>query len=48
MGKSSLLKKLESGQFQEFGLNPTYGMEMAVKDIEINDQKIKLQIWDTV
>ena len=48
MGKSSLLQRFTYNSFSEFETNPTYGIEFLAKDIEINEKKIKLQIWDTV
>ena len=48
MGKSSLLQRFTQNNFSEFEVNPTYGIEFVAKDIEVNDKKIKLQIWDTV
>ena len=46
VGKTSLLKKYIQNEFCENLLN-TIGIDFQVKYLNINNKKIKLQIWDT-
>jgi small GTP-binding protein len=46
VGKTSLLQRLIDGQFSADG-SPTIGVEYLSTVLEIDDQPIKLQIWDT-
>jgi len=46
VGKSCLLMRYVENEFSEFHL-ATIGIDFKVKMIELDDQKIKLQIWDS-
>jgi small GTP-binding protein len=46
VGKSCLLLQFTSNQFRQTH-EITLGVEFAVKTIDINNQTVKLQIWDT-
>lgn len=46
MGKTSLLKRFDENTFDQ-RIAPTLGFSYAAKVLEIEDIKIKLQIWDT-
>ena len=45
VGKSSLVNRFVDGRF-EFDLKPTIGAAIFVKNIELCNKLIKLQIWD--
>ena len=45
VGKTSLLHKINSNEFQNF--DKTIGINNIYTDIVINDTKIKIFIWDT-
>lgn len=45
VGKSSLVNRFVDGRF-EFDLKPTIGAAIFVKNIELYNKLIKLQIWD--
>ena len=47
MGKSTLLQRFTDNTYNEFH-EPTVGIEFVIRTIEINGQRIRLQIWDTV
>lgn len=47
VGKTSLVRKFSRNSFSE-SHNMTIGVEFESKDIIIQNQKIELQIWDTV
>jgi len=44
-GKSSLRQQFSSNQFAEEYI-PTIGVDFSIKNIEIEGQEVKLQIWD--
>ncbi len=46
VGKTSITLRFSTGMFRERYL-PTIGVEFSVKDIEVNDKRVKLQTWDT-
>jgi small GTP-binding protein len=46
VGKSCLLLRFAENKFQESFLS-TIGIDFKVRHVEINDAKVKLQIWDT-
>jgi small GTP-binding protein len=46
VGKSCLLLRFAENKFQESFLY-TIGIDFKVRHVEINDTKVKLQIWDT-
>ena len=46
VGKSTLMKKFISGEFSDC-LNPTLGIELCKKELNINDKQILYRIWDT-
>lgn len=46
VGKSCLMNRFVSNQFNEHSFH-TIGVEFLNKDIEINGEDYKLQIWDT-
>eukprot|EP00640_Fibrocapsa_japonica_P009831 CAMPEP_0113946498 /NCGR_PEP_ID=MMETSP1339-20121228/58086_1 /TAXON_ID=94617 /ORGANISM="Fibrocapsa japonica" /LENGTH=79 /DNA_ID=CAMNT_0000952619 /DNA_START=48 /DNA_END=284 /DNA_ORIENTATION=- /assembly_acc=CAM_ASM_000762 len=46
VGKSNLLSRLHSDIFQEDFVS-TIGVEFVSKVMEVNGEKIKLQVWDT-
>jgi len=46
VGKTSITMRFATGVFREKYL-PTIGVEFSVKDVEIDDKKVKLQLWDT-
>ncbi|KAJ2084082.1 Ras- protein Rab-14 [Coemansia sp. RSA 988] len=45
-GKSSLLRKFTEGDFSE-RTNHTIGVEFGTKIIEVGDERVKIQAWDT-
>lgn len=47
VGKSCLLLQFLENEFKETH-DATIGVEFGSKKIQVNDQTIKLQIWDTV
>ena len=46
VGKSSIIKKFAYNSFYEFE-EPTIGAAFICKDIEVDNEKIRLEIWDT-
>ena len=46
VGKSNILSVYNDGQFNE-KLQPSIGVEFIAKNIEIEQTKFRLQIWDT-
>ena len=46
VGKSCLLLRYTDDKFQETFMT-TIGVDFKTKHIEVNGQKVKLQIWDT-
>ena len=46
VGKSTLMKKFVTGAYSDC-LNPTLGVELYKKEININDKKYLYKIWDT-
>jgi len=46
VGKTSLALRFTQDVFQP-RINPTIGASFLMKNMEIDDQKLKLQIWDT-
>lgn len=46
VGKTSITIRFATGVFKERYL-PTIGVEFSVKDIEVDDKHVKLQLWDT-
>ena len=49
VGKTSFMDRFIEGSGTEFknSFNPTVGIDFKVKNVLINDKRIKLQIWDT-
>lgn len=47
VGKSNILLRYTRNQFNE-NHQTTLGVEYAAKSVEVNDQVVRLQIWDTV
>lgn len=47
VGKTSLLKQFTRNEFKN-DYQMTVGVEFESKDIQVNEQNITLQIWDTV
>eukprot|EP00795_Rhopilema_esculentum_P017394 gene17394-8993_t len=47
VGKSSIIKRFKEGSFHEGSLPPTIGIDFHIKDVEIGQFKVKLQLWDT-
>ena len=46
-GKTSLVRKFSREKFTP-NYNMTIGIEFESKEIQIEDQQVQLQIWDTV
>jgi Ras-related protein Rab-2A len=46
VGKSTLLQRFTDNTYNDFH-EPTVGIEFVIRTIEINGQRIRLQIWDT-
>ena len=46
VGKSSVAARFSGGNFDPC-LKPTLGVSFGAKSIEINDQKVRIRIWDT-
>lgn len=46
VGKSSILSKYCNGEFLSRHIT-TVGLDFQIKDLDINNKKIKVQIWDT-
>ena len=46
VGKTTLMKRFITGTYSN-SLNPTVGVELYKKEIEINDKKYLIRIWDT-
>ena len=46
VGKSCILKRFESDEFQ-FTSSPTMGIEFVRKPLQIDNNQIMIQIWDT-
>ena len=46
VGKSTLLKRFTDDTFSTL-LQPTVGVEFAVRNVQMNDLTLRLQIWDT-
>ncbi|XP_050534481.1 ras-related protein Rab-37 isoform X4 [Daktulosphaira vitifoliae] len=47
VGKTSLLVRFDTGQFQTGNFSATVGIGFTNKVISVEDSKVKLQIWDT-
>ena len=47
VGKTSLIKKFIKNEFKPNYLT-TIGVEFESKEIVVNNEKIQMQIWDTV
>ena len=47
VGKTSLIKRFTKDKFSP-GYLTTIGVEFESKDIQVNGEKVQLQIWDTV
>lgn len=47
VGKTSVIHRYVKGEFDST-IIATIGIDYRAKDVEINGQKIKLQIWDTI
>ena len=45
MGKTSIILRYTTGKFREY-YSPTLGADFAVKKMELDDSRVKLQIWD--
>lgn len=45
VGKSSLLKRFADCRYEE-SLTSTIGVDFKVRTVEVDDKKVKLQIWD--
>ncbi|MHA1271029.1 MAG: Rab family GTPase [Candidatus Helarchaeota archaeon] len=45
VGKTSIIDRYVNNRFKE-KYQPTLGVDFLIKDIEINDNKVKLIIWD--
>ena len=41
------MNKLNEKNFNKMYM-PTIGVDFSIKKIKVNDERIKLQIWDTV
>lgn len=46
VGKTSLISRFITGQFDP-NHNFTIGIEFGDKSIQVNNRRVKLQIWDT-
>eukprot|EP01121_Diplochlamys_sp_Union-15-3_P016602 TRINITY_DN5687_c0_g1_i1.p1 TRINITY_DN5687_c0_g1~~TRINITY_DN5687_c0_g1_i1.p1 ORF type:complete len:205 (-),score=25.92 TRINITY_DN5687_c0_g1_i1:88-702(-) len=46
VGKSSIVLRLVSDAYQE-KMDPTIGSSFALKNLEIDDRELKIEIWDT-
>jgi len=46
VGKTALISRFVENQYFDF-YNPTIGVDFKIKTIEVNQKKVKLQIWDT-
>lgn len=46
VGKSCLMLQFVDQKFKAY-IDPTIGVEFGSKTIDLDDNKIKLQIWDT-
>ena len=46
-GKTTLFLRLIHNEFRDIGFNSTLGPDKEIMWLEINNYKIKLQIWDT-
>ena len=46
VGKSCLMMQFVERKFKSF-IDPTIGVEFGSKTVDLNNKKIKLQIWDT-
>ncbi|XP_050427924.1 ras-related protein Rab-37 isoform X2 [Adelges cooleyi] len=47
VGKTSLLVRFDTGQFQTGNFSATVGIGFTNKIISVDESKVKLQIWDT-
>ncbi|XP_062508130.1 uncharacterized protein LOC134184452 isoform X2 [Corticium candelabrum] len=47
VGKTCLLFRFVSNEFMSASYISTVGVDMKIKDIDVNGTKIRLQIWDT-
>ena len=47
VGKTSLIRRFSKGKYSS-DYNMTIGIEFESKELIIEDQKVQLQIWDTV
>ncbi len=45
VGKTSIIIRYTTGKFREY-YAPTLGADFSVKSMDIDDNKVKLQIWD--
>lgn len=45
MGKTSLMNRFVSNQFQEEYIS-TIGVNIMIKDLQVENQKVQLSIWD--
>ncbi len=48
VGKTSMIIRFVKGSFSRFGSPPSVGIEFYSKNIDIGDEQISLQLWDTV
>jgi len=45
VGKTSIIVRYTTGKFREY-YSPTLGADFAIKSMELDDNRVKLQIWD--
>lgn len=45
VGKTSLILRYTTGKFREY-YTPTLGADFSIKNMQFNQNKVKLQIWD--
>ncbi|MHA2074497.1 MAG: GTP-binding protein, partial [Candidatus Hodarchaeales archaeon] len=46
VGKTSLIRRYAEGKFSE-SYTPTIGVDVTVKRVTIDNQQVKLLLWDT-
>lgn len=47
VGKSAILIRFADDKFEDDLLRPTIGVDFRFKTINVNNKKVKIQIWDT-
>lgn len=45
VGKTSIIVRYMTGRFRDY-YAPTLGADFAIKDLQVDDRNVKLQIWD--